>query len=347
MKMNDYVSRKLKILSFFSILMVIFIHMYYAEGDSYIILNKIECIVGQRLCTIAVPLFFLMSGYLFFLKMPNGVYSIKDKLKKRVRTLLIPYIIANTLSFIFYLVLNFIALKIPYIAAVVNFRILDVISAGIWPIIKLVFLDPPIAYQLWFIRDLMVVMVFSPAIWLLLRYILSKWGRFVGVILLVALLCYSGNGYIQALLWFTLGGYFAMHPSFSPDRKYSLWIGCSCLLIMMLLTLAPYDVFWLTFLIPVFGIPAIWILFDYMALDRLYNYSYIKDMCSYTFFIYLVHEPLLNIFKKLPLLFSRSELTLLISYFIIPLVFVFIFCQVGSLFKKFIPRLYSIYTGGR
>lgn len=347
MKMNDYVSRKLKILSFISILMVIFIHMYYAEGDSYIILNEIERIVGQRFCSIAVPLFFLMSGYLFFLKMPNGVYSIKDKLKKRVRTLLIPYIIANTLTFIFYLVLNFIALKIPYIAAVVNFRVFDVVSAGVWPIVKLVFLDPPIAFQLWFIRDLMVVMVFSPAIWFLLHYILSKWGRFVGVILLAILLYYSGRGYIQALLWFTLGGYFAMNPSFSPNRKYPLWIGCFCLLIMLLLTLSPYNVSWLTFLIPVFGIPAIWILFDYLALDRIYNYPYIRDMCSYTFFIYLVHEPLLNIFKKLPLLFSHSELTLLISYLIIPLVFVFIFCQVGSLFKKFFPRLYGIYTGGR
>lgn len=98
--MNDYLSMKLKILSFISIVMVIFIHMYYVEGESYVVLRKIEQLIGQRICLIAVPLFYIISGYLFFLKTSKAIYSFQDKLKKRIKTLLVPYIIANILSLI-------------------------------------------------------------------------------------------------------------------------------------------------------------------------------------------------------------------------------------------------------
>lgn len=103
--MTTYLSQKFKILSAISILMVLYIHMYYTEGKSLPILQIIEGTMGQY-CLVAVPLFYLISGYLFFLKMPEGIHSIPGKLRKRVRTLLIPYIIANILTFAFYVALN-------------------------------------------------------------------------------------------------------------------------------------------------------------------------------------------------------------------------------------------------
>lgn len=80
--MTAYLSKKIKILSAISILMVLYIHMYYTEGNNMPILHIIEGTMGQY-CLIAVPLFYLISGYLFFLKMPEGIHSIPGKLRKK------------------------------------------------------------------------------------------------------------------------------------------------------------------------------------------------------------------------------------------------------------------------
>lgn len=109
--MNEYLSRKLKLLSAFSIVMVIYIHMYYTEGAHMPTLNLIESSIGGGFNRTAVPLFYIISGYLFFLKVPDGFRSIEGKMKKRVRTLLIPYVIANAFTFLFYCGMNAIALK--------------------------------------------------------------------------------------------------------------------------------------------------------------------------------------------------------------------------------------------
>lgn len=164
--MTEYLSLKLRNLSAVAILMVIYIHMFYREGTEMPGLMFVEKSVGS-LCTVAVPLFYAISGYLFFLKVPHGLESISLKLRKRVRTLLVPYLLANILTFLFYVVLNLIAIKVPAIGGVVNFKIFNTMQADGWAgTLNLVFLNPPIAFQLWFVRDLMAVMLFSPVIWL-------------------------------------------------------------------------------------------------------------------------------------------------------------------------------------
>lgn len=49
--MNAYLSKKFKILSAISILMVLYIHMYYTEGKSLPILQIIEGTMGQYSCS--------------------------------------------------------------------------------------------------------------------------------------------------------------------------------------------------------------------------------------------------------------------------------------------------------
>ena len=77
--MTEYVSDKIKLLSALLILMVVYIHMYYTEADGNLLV--LQKIVGGGICSVAVPLFYLISGYLFFIKVPNGRASIFDKLK--------------------------------------------------------------------------------------------------------------------------------------------------------------------------------------------------------------------------------------------------------------------------
>ena len=122
---------------------------------------------AQILARIAVPLFFMFSGFLFFYK-TNGftAQTYAEKLKKRVRTLLIPYLFWNILFVVFY---NVSGRLFP--GAIESF-IGEGYSIKDW----LMMLwkghgDMPISYQFWFIRDLMVVILFTPiTYWLTKRF---------------------------------------------------------------------------------------------------------------------------------------------------------------------------------
>jgi surface polysaccharide O-acyltransferase-like enzyme len=94
--MTLYLSEKLKVLSAVSILLVLYIHSgFHADEIEGMVFNEsVQEMISGMIGRCAVPLFYMISGYLFFYKIPNGMYSIFDKMKKRVRTLLIPYIIA-------------------------------------------------------------------------------------------------------------------------------------------------------------------------------------------------------------------------------------------------------------
>lgn len=63
-------------------------------------LQCINIMFSKVIPTIGVPLFFVISGYLFFLS-GLSLESYKKKLRKRVRTLLVPYIIWNALALLY------------------------------------------------------------------------------------------------------------------------------------------------------------------------------------------------------------------------------------------------------
>ncbi|MEG1686066.1 MAG: acyltransferase family protein, partial [Bacteroides sp.] len=115
-----------------------------------------------------VPLLFFFSGFLFFYKSDFTFSSYGNKIKKRGKTLLIPYLFWN-LEVIFILFLT--SLIFPHLMSgahllIQNYTFVDWINS-----FYAIDLGRPICMQLWFLRDLMVVMIFSPIIFLLLKYL--------------------------------------------------------------------------------------------------------------------------------------------------------------------------------
>ena len=76
------------------------------EPNSFISFTNIfiQNIISQGLARIAVPLFFIISA--FFLFQNFTISSYKNKLSKRVYTLLIPYLFWATLTVLIYFVLQ-------------------------------------------------------------------------------------------------------------------------------------------------------------------------------------------------------------------------------------------------
>lgn len=151
---------------------------------------------GMMLLTeICVPLFFVLSGYLFFRNTPDraDVKFFADKWKKRVFSLLIPYLIANCVAFA------------CYWAA---YRFVPEMMSGFfgddWKNPLFVFWTGPVNMSLWFIRDLIIACITAPLIWLLVRYT-----RIWGVIALAAVWIWLG-GSPWYNLWFTIGAWAAV-----------------------------------------------------------------------------------------------------------------------------------------
>ena len=109
---------------------------------------------GVGISGVANPLFYFISGYLFFMCMTK-VSECLPKIKKRIRTLLVPYLLANTIAFAMYAALDGISRMSPALYNVVNFHILDWFKLDLPTILYNVYWGP-VAFQLWFVRDMML-----------------------------------------------------------------------------------------------------------------------------------------------------------------------------------------------
>ncbi len=135
----------------------------FSEGFRNYISN---CITG-----FAVPLYFIISGALFFRDYKTENYL--PKLKKRVRTLLLPYLIWNTLWLIFDLICSYTPISNYFTGR-------QVISLDLGTILNAIF-HYGRNLPFWFVFALMFFILLSPLFDLLLR------NKYVGIAVIVGI----------------------------------------------------------------------------------------------------------------------------------------------------------------
>ena len=202
--MTQYLSDKLRILSLISIIIVLYIHSgFHADEIEVMVMNdRVQEFVSGMMGRCAVPLFYVISGYLFFLKVPEGMKSIYGKMRKRVGTLVMPYIIGC----LFFICFGVLMAVLPGVSKYMNSSVMPLFSKPVGEIFRSIFYDAgngtPCAFQLWFLRDLILIVATSPLWYICLRYL--KWG-FVAV---VFVLTYFDVPHVPflSLFWFALGG---------------------------------------------------------------------------------------------------------------------------------------------
>ena len=343
--MNKNLSDKLRVLSFFSIIMVVYIHSYYLEGESYKQNEFIQVLIGQGICRVAVPFFFTISGYLFFIKIKDGFMSVLIKIRKRITTLFIPYIICNVWFVLVYMLLHFTPAVSPFVN---NDLFGNLLNKDLWSILSALFVDPA-GFHLWFLRDLILVVLCTPVMYFLMKYIPCIT---ILILFLISLWQQSVYGFLFALTWFTAGGYFAMTKKRLQwkEYRYSRIIGVICLCCLIVDSVcraANIDLhFVYYFVAQISGMVGIWLLYDHVVNKDLSQMKLLNIACRYTFFIYLFHEPILNILKKLPpVIFGQSAQVYLICYLVVPWMMIALAIVVGFCLNRFIPRLYSVLVG--
>lgn len=176
------------------------------DFSQYPVAQGLEYFVKTFISDFSVPCFFFISGFLFFSSGFSG-YIYKRKLRSRFWSLLVPYLLWNLLM-VGYQALHFTPLFTAIAPSLANGHF-DM-TPGVF---FLRFVNPPHIPPLWFIRELMTMVLISPVIfWLVNRF---SW-KVIAVMWCVWAVCMMvfTFGYIltitQSLLFFSAGSTFAI-----------------------------------------------------------------------------------------------------------------------------------------
>ncbi|MBE6049600.1 MAG: acyltransferase [Clostridium sp.] len=356
-KINKYLSSKIKIVSFICILMVVYVHNYnytdyyleitttITEGLNYgTIIEYFICNGVTRVC---IPLFFLMSGYLFFLGCDFSLSKYVYKVKSRFVSLVIPYLIWSALGILFLWLFRDVDI-IP-----VNDMKETLSNDGIIELFK----NPP-SYQMWYIKQLYIYVLASPVFYFILKnnYLSIVYFVVTCIIWFIDLKC--GVLSTEGLLFFGLGAYLALHRREDIIMKEKsknniitfliIWMGL--VLVKTIISglgiegTTPRALYRIAELV---GVYVTWYGTDYILKNKSIT-DKLLSLSGYTFFIFCFHEPCLNFFMHYNTkYFTSSILGRLITYFVYTNLGIILCIAIGKVLKTYAGSLYNILCGSR
>ena len=190
------------------IVLVTFAHSYGAVSDGYSLLTSgwdsyevLKLLVSQTLVKVVVPVFFIISGYLFFANVKTWSAQVyKKKLLRRTKTLLWPYLLWNLLM----------AAKLHTFSWTMFWVYWKPSGVQIDWLGNEQLMTAPANTPLWFLRDLIVVSLCTPLIY----YGIKKLGGWLlgglAVFYLSGVCAFVPGLSAYALFFFTLGSFLAI-----------------------------------------------------------------------------------------------------------------------------------------
>lgn len=328
---------------------VVLIHSEFIPGQSILIgggnfidthcFNEFRIVFADLfLGHTCVPLFFLVSGYLFFLKFDHEQANtvLKKKISSRFRSLLLPYLIANTMYLI---VLTFVAFKsgtvskdpLYYLSAYWNY------NSGL-----------PADAPLWFLRELILLSVLSPLIYFLLR----KSGAITIIVLAILWIADIWIPNIglwgSSTLFFCIGAFLSLLQVDIIDvLKVQKFYYLYTLLYIILLALSYITENDVILKISILSSFPVWISFAAFVARS------IKKPCPMffvtgTFFVFMYHYTIALVPPRILLYILGTTAPMqFVAYFLgtgITIVSIFI---LYTLLSKYLPKMTSILVGGR
>lgn len=380
-------SESINMLRFPLAILVVFVHSFGADIDvselhasgltGLAVYDYIRLFFSVVIARSAVPIFFIISGYLLFLKVEEYNKTVYiSKLRKRWHSLVIPYF-----SWIVLLILWTLMFKVggillhgkPWVGILDYFQnngYLHMLwDSSVWEE-RTTWLgiethnSGPALLPFWYMRDLIIMVVISPAIYWFIKKI-----KFVFIILLLAIYtfdikCSLISGTLAcASLFFSIGAYFALKKL---DFTEALWkwrhLICPVAILLMIyqtysgsamgntmsLMIHPWLVIIQSFAIIIVAS----VLCRYQKV-----YETNKKLARYSFFIYAFHPFILTYeikaFKKIALLVDNQILIsdtwymMTLNYIAIPLICVGVCIGIYRFMLKFIPDVLEMIVGER
>lgn len=155
--------------SFVLSLLVVWVHSYNAElflglTARMATVYRAEHWIGDCLGQIAVPGFFMISGYLFYRGFDWG--QLRSKWSRRIKSVLVPFILWNFIYYLGYVIGS----RLPWMT--------DVVGKGVVPFNLSATVDAVIHYTynyvFWYLFQLILLILLAPVLYPVLK---NKWSR--------------------------------------------------------------------------------------------------------------------------------------------------------------------------
>lgn len=327
--MNNTTIDRLNAAKFPLSLFVVFIHtdlsIYKTSTDiswAYFFSNSI----GR----IAVPSFLIISGYLYFSNIKNKLLSFeiwKQKTKKRLFSLVVPYIIWNVI----YVLYGWIRSNSDYEFNIYNIFIGELADNVLYPA------NGP----LWFLRDLFIISFLSPIIWFIIKRVPNKWFSLLFLVLALIPSNFTMQNLYESTVYFSIGSFFAYnnYNFFQITRKHLTLciIACIISIIGSIVHISPFD-FWGRLLI-LCRIPCIISIIS-LCPHNIKNIS----LLNLSMFIFLSHYMIRSAgfsISRFLIGEDKSDLSFCINFTITIIVCFIAFC----LLQVFFPKLFLFSLG--
>lgn len=367
MSAEELQSKVIDFLRFPLIVGVVFIHTDFSDivmagvkqisFVNYPVFSRIFFLFSRVIFEACVPLFFFISGFLFFYKtegFSREVYL--KKLKNRIRSLLVPYIFWNLLIILF-LMLAQTFLSGSLVSGrnklITDYSLLD----WLWSFWDTSQVNPhmkktvPINSPFWFIRDLMVVIVFSPIVYRLIKKLKAYAVIIWGLLWFFNPFFYLPGLSIVSFFFFTAGAYFSIHKmNFVEVLKPMLRVLAPLYILILAMALYFAGAGWWSYLycagVVVGLLLAITVSAYFIDSGKWHLNPFLTNG---SFFIYAYHRlPLVFVIKILfKWLHPRSDGALLLLYLACPAIVILLGLLIYSLLRQWMPRFTAVISGGR
>lgn len=308
-------------------------------------------LISHCLAGIAVPMFFFISGYYAFYKKDWSQRTIWTvELKKRIKTVLVPYLLWNSIYII-------ILLLKTQLEAWLGSGSHDPFYLNSFTEFLSYYWNDVIVYPLWYLRNLILLCALGPIL-----YRLITWSN--GYILLPLFVCFlmrwesslANFGFgIVSFFCFMFGGYLGIKQidPLEKIQRFKYIIGATALgTVIILPLLFQWSGFRIIESIYILTGSASALLLMQQAGERMPKiFQQISGLNKYVFFIYAVHTILLinwarGIVFRIPALREDGSGALLGYFLIGALTLAFSFACYAAM-RKLAPRTLSLLSGGR
>lgn len=354
---SDYLSKKITFVSFWCAVLVVALHAnclgIFELKETTAVSTKfavfLQKFISQDLTRCAVPIFFMISGYLFFVKV-RTVSDVFKNIKKRVKSLFIPFVIWNILHF----VINFFITAYPNGVPFQEYLALKPGVMGLADkLIHIVFLFEYNAVA-WYVFALCGFVCLTPLLYYTLK---NKYVALACLAVFFAVGCTEPVPILQGqnytIFFFYMGAYVSRYANDFVNKRRSikqLWPMALVFLASqgIVLVFGTFEVmqdqYIPRFLFEILISFSVWFLFDAVSMPEAKRYY------KHSFALYITHPLVLTALKliiKKTVLATLGAWAATVSYVLLIILGTVIPLLFFNLIDKFLPKTYSTLTGGR
>lgn len=310
--------------------------------------STVSYILSSIIARVSVPLFFFFSGFLFFYRSSFNAQTYLQKLRKRGRTLLVPYLLWNLIAIVLTFALHFFLSDMVTEGPDSNYSLLDYLQS-FWEF-KPFHHGTPINDPLWFMRDLMVVMLASPLVYFLLKYGKRYGLAFLGVLWMFGWWIKLPGFSIAALFFYSAGAYFSIHrinfvERFAPYLSWATGVYLFSAILQFYFrhtTAASYlsNINILSGIVLAISLTSL-----FLAKGKWRVKSFLSEV---SFFIYVYHGLIVyRLTSRAFMMLPHADIILLLIYLTCPIIICGIGIPLYYVLNRFFPKKMALLMGDR